>query len=42
MYDRDVAAQLERVAGNVRVMSMPDIVAPTLAGPATTTTDCSR
>ncbi|MBA3509565.1 MAG: NAD-binding protein [Thermoleophilaceae bacterium] len=33
VYDRDVAAQLERVAGNVRVMSMPDIVAPTLAGP---------
>jgi len=33
VYDRDVGAQLERVVGNVRVMSMPDIVAPTLAGP---------
>jgi Trk K+ transport system NAD-binding subunit len=33
VYDRDVAAQLERAVGNVRVMSMPDIVAPTLAGP---------
>jgi len=33
VYDRDVAAQLERAVSNVRVMSMPDIVAPTLAGP---------
>jgi Trk K+ transport system NAD-binding subunit len=33
VYDHDVAAQLERAAQNVRVMSMPDIVAPTLAGP---------
>ncbi len=34
VYDRDVAAQLERAVTNVRVMSMPDIVAPNLAGPA--------
>jgi len=33
VYDHDVAAQLERAVRNVRVMSMPDIVAPTLAGP---------
>lgn len=33
VYDRDVAAQLGRAARNARVMSMPDIVAPTLAGP---------
>jgi len=33
VYDRDVAAQLERAVRNVRVMSMADIVAPSLAGP---------
>ncbi|MDQ6749747.1 MAG: NAD-binding protein [Actinomycetota bacterium] len=33
VYDRDVAAQLSRAAQNSRVMSMPDLVAPTLAGP---------
>ncbi len=33
VYDRDVAAQLQRAARNSRVMSMPDLVAPTLAGP---------
>ncbi len=33
VYDRDVAAQLERAVSNVRVMSMSDIVAPSLAGP---------
>ena len=33
VFDRDVAIELERVVRNVRVMSMADIVVPTLAGP---------
>jgi hypothetical protein len=33
VFDRDVARELERTVRNVRVMSMADIVVPTLAGP---------
>lgn len=33
VFDRDVAIELERAVRNVRVMSMADIVVPTLAGP---------
>ncbi len=33
VFDRDVAAELDRAARNVRVMSMADIVVPALAGP---------
>ena len=33
IFDRDVAAQVERTVENVRVLSMADIVAPALAGP---------
>ena len=33
VFDRDVALKLERAVPNARVMSMADIVAPTLAGP---------
>jgi hypothetical protein len=33
IFDRDVAAQLQGAAKNVRVLSMADIVAPSLAGP---------
>lgn len=33
VFDRDVAVELERAVRNVRVMSMADIVVPTLAGP---------
>jgi len=33
VFDRDVAAELERAVRNVRVMSMADIVVPALAGP---------
>lgn len=33
VFDRDVAVELERGVRNVRVMSMADIVVPTLAGP---------
>jgi voltage-gated potassium channel Kch len=33
VFDRDVALELERAVRNVRVMSMADIVVPTLAGP---------
>jgi voltage-gated potassium channel Kch len=33
VFDRDVASELERGVRNVRVMSMADIVVPTLAGP---------
>jgi voltage-gated potassium channel Kch len=33
IFDRDVAAQVERTVDNVRVLSMADIVAPALAGP---------
>jgi len=33
VFDRDVADELERAVPNVRVMSMADIVVPTLAGP---------
>ena len=33
VYDRDVASQLERAVRNVRVMSMAEIVTPSLAGP---------
>lgn len=33
VFDRDVAVELERAVRNVRVMSMADIVSPTLAGP---------
>lgn len=33
VFDRDVAIELERGVRNVRVMSMADIVVPTLAGP---------
>lgn len=33
IYNRDLATQVRRAVRNVRVMSMADIVAPTLAGP---------
>ncbi len=33
IYNRDLGAQIRRAVGNVRVMSMADIVAPALAGP---------
>jgi voltage-gated potassium channel Kch len=33
VFDRDVAGELARAVRNVRVMSMADIVVPTLAGP---------
>ena len=33
VFDRDVAVELERGVRNARVMSMADIVVPTLAGP---------
>jgi hypothetical protein len=33
VFDRDVAGELERAVRNVRVMSIADIVVPTLAGP---------
>lgn len=33
VFDRDVAVELGRAVRNVRVMSMADIVVPTLAGP---------
>lgn len=33
VFDRDVAIELQRGVRNVRVMSMADIVVPTLAGP---------
>jgi voltage-gated potassium channel Kch len=33
IFDRDVAGNLQRSAANVHVLSMADLVAPTLAGP---------
>jgi len=33
IYNRDLGTQVRRAVGNVRVMSMADIVAPALAGP---------